>query len=44
MDAGPATGEQIRLTWRETGGPPVTDRRKGFGRFVLERVTVNALG
>ena len=35
----------IRLTWRETGGPPVTEpERKGFGRFVLERVTVNALG
>ena len=35
----------IRLTWRESGGPPVTEpERKGFGRFVLERVTVNALG
>ena len=35
----------VRLTWRETGGPPVTEPdRKGFGRFVLERVTVNALG
>jgi two-component sensor histidine kinase len=35
----------VRLTWRESGGPPVTEpERKGFGRFVLERVTVNALG
>jgi len=35
----------IRLIWRETGGPPVSEpERKGFGRFVLERVTVNALG
>ncbi len=35
----------IRLTWREIGGPPVTEpERRGFGRFVLERVTVNALG
>ena len=35
----------IRLMWRETGGPPVTEpERRGFGRFVLERVTVNALG
>ena len=35
----------IRLSWRESGGPPVTEpERKGFGRFVLERVTVNALG
>ena len=35
----------VRLTWREIGGPPVTEpERKGFGRFVLERVTVNALG
>lgn len=35
----------VRLVWRETGGPPVVEpERKGFGRFVLERVTVNALG
>ncbi len=35
----------VRLTWHEIGGPPVTEpERKGFGRFVLERVTVNALG
>jgi two-component sensor histidine kinase len=35
----------LRLTWRERGGPPVTPpERKGFGCFVLERVTVNALG
>ena len=35
----------LRLTWRETGGPPVTPpTQKGFGCFVLERVTLNALG
>ncbi len=35
----------IRLAWRESGGPPVQQpERTGFGRFVLERVTVNALG
>ena len=35
----------LRLTWRESGGPPVVaPTRKGFGCFVLERVTVNALG
>lgn len=35
----------LRLTWRESGGPPVKPpERKGFGCFVLERVTVNALG
>jgi two-component sensor histidine kinase len=35
----------LRLTWRESGGPPVTaPSQKGFGCFVLERVTVNALG
>ena len=35
----------VRLVWRETAGPPVAEPdRKGFGRFVLERVTVNALG
>ena len=33
------------MTWRESGGPPVTPPgKKGFGCFVLERVTVNALG
>jgi two-component sensor histidine kinase len=35
----------LQLTWRESGGPPVTPpAKKGFGCFVLERVTVNALG
>lgn len=40
------TGERnLRFTWRESGGPPVTaPGKKGFGCFVLERVTVNALG
>ncbi|WP_229266551.1 sensor histidine kinase [Leptospira sp. severe_002] len=40
------TGERsLRLTWRESDGPPVkAPERKGFGCFVLERVTVNALG
>ena len=35
----------LRLTWQESGGPPVkAPEQKGFGCFVLERVTVNALG
>jgi two-component sensor histidine kinase len=35
----------LRLTWRETGGPKVAPpKEKGFGCFVLERVTINALG
>jgi two-component system CheB/CheR fusion protein len=35
----------LRFTWREIGGPPVKEPvQKGFGCFVLERVTVNALG
>jgi two-component sensor histidine kinase len=40
------SGERIlRLTWRESGGPNVVPpSQKGFGCFVLERVTVNALG
>jgi two-component sensor histidine kinase len=40
------SGERVlRLTWRESGGPRVTaPPTKGFGCFVLERVTVNALG
>jgi two-component sensor histidine kinase len=41
-----STGERnLRLTWRESSGPPViAPAQKGFGCFVLERVTVNALG
>jgi two-component sensor histidine kinase len=40
------SGERaLRLTWRESGGPRVNPpAQKGFGCFVLERVTVNALG
>jgi two-component sensor histidine kinase len=40
------SGERdLRLTWRESGGPPVKPPgKKGFGCFVLERVTINALG
>ena len=40
------SGERdLRLTWRESGGPPVVaPAKKGFGCFVLERVTINALG
>jgi two-component sensor histidine kinase len=35
----------LRLTWREIGGPKVEPpQRKGFGRFVLERVVIDALG
>jgi two-component sensor histidine kinase len=35
----------LRLTWQESGGPPVSPpKQKGFGCFVLERVTINALG
>jgi two-component sensor histidine kinase len=35
----------LRFTWRERGGPAVKPpSQKGFGCFVLERVTVNALG
>jgi len=38
-------GHDLRITWRETGGPPVVPpAKKGFGCFVLERVTINALG
>ena len=44
--AGTEPGEaNLRLTWRESGGPPVeAPAKKGFGCFVLERVTLNALG
>lgn len=42
---GDPESQGLRLSWRESGGPAVQQpERKGFGRFVLERVTVNALG
>jgi two-component sensor histidine kinase len=49
IDWGTEQGEDgkrvLRLTWRESGGPRVVaPAQKGFGCFVLERVTVNALG
>lgn len=44
-EPGGAAESNLRLTWRESGGPPVSaPAQKGFGCFVLERVTVNALG
>jgi two-component sensor histidine kinase len=45
FESGELGKRPLRLTWRESGGPPVTaPSQKGFGCFVLERVTVNALG
>jgi two-component sensor histidine kinase len=38
-------GRNLRFVWRDIGGPPVTaPTKKGFGCFVLERVTLHALG
>jgi PAS domain S-box-containing protein len=35
---------QLRITWAERGGPPVTPPKiKGFGRVVIERVAAQAL-
>jgi two-component sensor histidine kinase len=45
MEPADVAGRVLRLTWRESGGPTVSPpAQKGFGCFVLERVTVNALG
>jgi two-component sensor histidine kinase len=45
MQNGEAGERSLRLTWREVGGPPVAPPpQKGFGCFVLERATLNALG
>ena len=45
FNPGEIGNRSLRLTWRESGGPPVkAPERKGFGCFVLERVTINALG
>ena len=35
----------LRLTWRETGGPPVSPpQSSGFGRIVIERLVADQLG
>ncbi len=39
------TARTLTLTWRETGGPPVTaPTRKGFGTVVMDRIAGRALG
>ena len=45
LQAGAAGPRSLRLSWREVGGPPVAPpAERGFGCFVLERATLNALG
>jgi two-component sensor histidine kinase len=45
FEPGTPGDRSLRLSWREVGGPAVKEpAQKGFGCFVLERVTVNALG
>lgn len=35
----------LNLSWREEGGPPVTEpKRRGFGRIVIERNVARSLG
>ena len=42
---GEGESRRLRLTWSESGGPAVREpARHGFGRTVLERVTIVALG
>jgi len=39
------TGGQLRLTWAETGGPPVTAPvKRGFGSRLIERSARDQLG
>lgn len=36
--------DQVRISWREKGGPPVKEpRRKGFGHVVIEKMIAQAL-
>ena len=38
-------GRRFRMTWRESGGPIVTEpTRRGFGRQVIQQVAAQALG
>jgi PAS domain S-box-containing protein len=34
--AGAADARRLRLSWRETGGPPAARRRRGFGTLLIE--------
>ena len=37
-------GEQLQITWSESGGPPVKPpKRNGFGRLLIERVLASDL-
>ena len=45
FEPGKSGERSLRLEWREVDGPPVVPpSQRGFGCFVLERVTLNALG
>ncbi|WP_207350111.1 HWE histidine kinase domain-containing protein [Jiella sonneratiae] len=38
-------GDRFRLSWRESGGPPVTPpRHSGFGTLVTQKMTARGLG
>ncbi|ORE97167.1 sensor histidine kinase [Aurantimonas sp. 22II-16-19i] len=40
-----AAGDSFTLTWRESGGPPVTPpRHSGFGTLVTQKMTARGLG
>ena len=40
-----AAGDNFSLTWRESGGPPVTPpRHSGFGTLVTQKMTARGLG
>ena len=42
---GPDEAKRLRLTWHETGGPPVSEpRRRGFGSRMIERGLAAELG
>jgi PAS domain S-box-containing protein len=44
LPPGEPGARQLRIVWRESGGPPVeTPKARGFGRAVIERVVAQAL-
>jgi PAS domain S-box-containing protein len=45
VDGDGAGAPHLRITWKESGGPPVKARkRRGFGSAVMEEVVARALG
>ena len=45
LDGTRGSGRRFRMSWRETGGPPVSPpTRKGFGHVVISEIVASSMG